>query len=178
MLVTPTAIPDVKLITPKIFEDDRGFFFENISIPKLADQGLDLKIVQENISRSSKGTLRGLHFQNAPHAQAKLVQVIAGEVFDVAVDIRPNSTTYGQWIGEYLSEDNRNLLYIPEGFAHGFYVLSDTADFMYKCSDRYAPETEGSIRWDDPTIGIDWPLIPGTTPALSPKDKVAPLFQQ
>lgn len=174
MIIQATEIPDVKLITPTRHTDDRGYFFENIHMHSLRKQGLTLTIAQENISRSSQGTLRGLHYQLSPFEQGKLVQVTQGEVFDVAVDIRQGSPTYGQSVGRILSEHNRSLLYIPPGFAHGFYVLSETADFLYKCSSYYNKQSERTIRWDDKTIGINWPLVPNTTTLISEKDRNAP----
>jgi dTDP-4-dehydrorhamnose 3,5-epimerase len=171
----PQAIPDVILITPKIFTDDRGFFLETYRKPIYEENGIMTEFVQENQSFSKQNTLRGLHFQKPPFAQAKLVRVIQGEVFDVAIDIRPQSPTYGKWVSAILSEANQHQLFIPEGFAHGFYVTSPTAVFVYKCGAIYSPQHEGSIRWDDPTLNIPWPLE-GRTPSLSPKDKEAPGF--
>ena len=166
------AIPDVILFTPKVFGDERGFFYESFNQQKFAElTGLERQFVQDNHSRSQKGVLRGLHYQLPPKAQGKLVRVVQGEVFDVAVDIRKSSPTFGQWVGATLSEENKQQLWIPEGFAHGFVTLSDTAEFLYKTTDYYAPEYERSIAWDDPAIGIDWPFK--SAPALSAKDQNA-----
>ncbi|BCO32019.1 dTDP-4-dehydrorhamnose 3,5-epimerase [Thiohalobacter sp. COW1] len=156
MKITPTAIPEVLLIEPDVYGDARGFFMESWHATKYAEQGLDATFVQDNHSRSRRGVLRGLHYQlEVP--QGKLVRVTAGSVFDVAVDIRKGSPTFGQWVGYELTGENFRQLYVPPGFAHGFCVLSESADFLYKCTDFYAPETEHGIRWDDPDIGIDWP---------------------
>ena len=178
MNVSPTALPEVLLIEPRIFGDDRGFFFESFNQQKFeAATGLKgISFVQDNHSRSRRGVLRGLHFQLSPRAQGKLVRVTQGEVFDVAVDIRPESPRFGQWIGERLSGENHRQLWIPPGFAHGFLVLSESADFLYKTTDFYSPEHERSIRWDDPDIGITWPLQ-GLTPELSGKDQQATSLQ-
>lgn len=158
MKVTPTSIPDVLLIEPKVFGDSRGFFFESYNHNTFSQAtGLDLAFVQDNHSKSSKGVLRGLHYQLPPRAQGKLVRVVQGEVFDVAVDVRKSSPTFGQWIGEILSADNKKQLWIPPGFAHGFVTLSDTAEFVYKTTDYYAPGLERSIAWNDPEVGIAWP---------------------
>lgn len=156
MKITPTRIPEVLLIEPDVFGDERGFFMESWHARKYAEQGLDVNFVQDNHSRSRKGVLRGLHYQlKVP--QGKLVRVTDGTVFDVAVDIRKGSPTFGQWVGYELSGNNHLQLYVPPGFAHGFCVMSESADFLYKCTDYYAPETEFGIRWDDPDIGIEWP---------------------
>jgi dTDP-4-dehydrorhamnose 3,5-epimerase len=176
MKVTPTVIPDVLAIEPKVFGDERGFFFESYNQQAFdAAVGRRVTFVQDNHSRSARGVLRGLHYQLAPRAQGKLVRVTKGSVFDVAVDIRPQSATYGRWVGVELSETNRRQLWIPPGLAHGFLVLSEAADFLYKASEYYAPELERSLRWDDPTLKIDWPLG-GMAPTLSSKDAVAPFF--
>lgn len=167
MKITPTAIPDVLLIEPDVFGDSRGFFMETWHRQKYAEQGLDVDFVQDNHSRSSKGVLRGLHYQ-LEQPQGKLVRVIAGEVFDVAVDIRRGSPTFGQWVGAELSEANQHQFYIPPGFAHGFCVVSDSADFLYKCTDFYNPQYEHGILWSDPDIGIEWP---GRDIKVSDKDK-------
>ncbi len=166
------TIPDVLLITPQVFGDNRGFFIETWRQKTFADAGIDAVFVQDNHSLSVKGTLRGLHYQ-IKKPQGKLVRVVAGEVFDVAVDLRRTSATFGQWAGERLSAENKKMLWVPPGFAHGFYVISNRAEFIYKCTDYYAPEYERSIRWDDPEIGIDWPLVNGKRPLLSDKDRSA-----
>lgn len=151
------AIPDVLLLTPKVFGDDRGFFFESFNADKFrAATGVDVQFVQDNHSKSQRGVLRGLHYQLPPKAQGKLVRVVQGEVFDVAVDVRRGSPTFGQWVGEHLSAENKRQLWIPAGFAHGFVTLSDTAEFLYKTTDFYSPEHERCIAWDDATLGIDW----------------------
>ena len=172
--VTPTAIPGVLILEPKVFGDARGFFLESFNQRDFEQAtGLSgINFVQDNHSRSSKGVLRGLHYQLAPHAQGKLVRVVRGAVFDVAVDIRQGSPTFGRWVGVELSETNHRQLWIPPGLAHGFLTLTDSADFLYKTTAYYAPEAERCIRWDDPTIGIDWPLqgLP-QGPLLSPKDQ-------
>ncbi|MGU5542169.1 dTDP-4-dehydrorhamnose 3,5-epimerase [Aeromonas hydrophila] len=159
MNVIKTAIPDVLIFEPKVFGDERGFFFESFN-HKLFEEavGYPLTFVQDNHSKSSKGVLRGLHYQLPPHAQGKLVRCVAGEVFDVAVDIRKSSPTFGQWVGVHLSGENKRQLWIPEGFAHGFLTLSETAEFLYKTTNYYAPQSEGSIRWDDPQVAIAWPF--------------------
>lgn len=162
------AIPDVVLVKPKVFGDARGYFFESWEARKFAAGGLDVKFVQDNFSRSVLNTLRGLHYQ-IKQPQGKLVQVTAGEVFDVAVDLRKSSPTFGKWVGTVLSGDNKHQLWVPPGFAHGFCVLSESADFFYKCSDFYAPEHERTLRWDDPALGIVWPLK--GAPLLSAKDQ-------
>ena len=174
MNITDTALPGVKLIEPKVFGDDRGFFLESWNAKVFADAGLDLAFVQDNHSRSARHVLRGLHYQIAD-PQGKLVRVTVGTVFDVALDIRRSSPTYGKWAGYELSAENKRMLYVPPGFAHGFVVLSDTADFLYKCTSFYAPAHERSIAWNDPAIGIDWP-IGGATPLLSAKDAAASLL--
>ena len=169
MKATPLAIPDVILLEPKVFGDDRGFFFESFNQGKFeAAIGRQVAFVQDNHSRSAKNVLRGLHYQ-IQQPQGKLVRVVQGEVFDVAVDIRKSSPTFGQWVGEILSADNKRQMWVPEGFAHGFVVLSDTAEFLYKTTDYYAPEHERCIAWNDPAIAIQWPL--GGEPALSTKDR-------
>ena len=176
MKATPLAIPDVVLIEPNVFGDDRGFFFESFNQAKFeAIIGRPVKFVQDNHSRSVKNVLRGLHYQ-IQQPQGKLVRVVQGEVFDVAVDIRKSSPTFGQWVGEILSAENKRQLWVPEGFAHGFVVLSDTAEFLYKTTDYWAPEFECSIAWNDPAIGIQWPIQ--GQPALSAKDQQAKLLVQ
>ena len=167
MKITPTRLPEVLLIEPDVFGDARGFFMESWHRRRFAEAGLDVDFVQDNHSRSGAGVLRGLHYQ-LQQPQGKLVRVVAGEVFDVAVDIRRGSPRFGQWTGEVLSEDNFRMLYVPPGFAHGFCVLSERADFLYKCTDYYNPGDEYGIAWDDPAIGIEWPGGPFT---LSDKDR-------
>ena len=168
MKVIQTTIPDVKIIEPKVFGDERGFFLESFNARRFHElTGLDVKFVQDNHSRSSRGILRGLHYQLIHH-QGKLVRVTRGEVFDVAVDIRRGSPTFGQWYGAILDEKSMRMMYVPPGFAHGFVVLSDVADFLYKCTDYYHPESEQGVLWDDPQIGIQWPV---TDVLLSDKDK-------
>ncbi|WP_353572437.1 dTDP-4-dehydrorhamnose 3,5-epimerase [Candidatus Albibeggiatoa sp. nov. BB20] len=170
MKVTRLDIPEVVLIEPKVFGDERGFFLESFNVQRYAElAGIDAHFVQDNHSRSAKNVLRGLHFQKQ-HPQGKLVQVSSGAVFDVAVDIRKDSTTFGQWVGATLTAEAHNQLYVPPGFAHGFCVLTDTADFHYKCTDYYHPEDEGSLIWNDPDIGIEWPI---DAPVLSGKDAQA-----
>ncbi|QEP42567.1 dTDP-4-dehydrorhamnose 3,5-epimerase [Ectothiorhodospiraceae bacterium BW-2] len=173
----PTQLAEVILIKPQIFGDERGFFMETYHQQKFRDGGIEAHFVQDNHSRSVQGTLRGLHYQIA-QTQGKLVRVTHGEVFDVAVDIRASSPTYGQWVGETLSAENRHQLWVPEGFAHGFYVLSERAEFTYKCTALYAPEHERAILWNDPDIGIAWPLLNGSAPLLSDKDSAAPRLTQ
>ena len=166
--VTPTAIPDVIILEPKVFGDSRGFFFESFNAQDFANAtGLEVSFVQDNHSRSAKGVLRGMHYQ-LQQAQGKLVRVVRGAVFDVAVDIRKSSPTFGKWVGCELSEDNHRQFWVPPGFAHGFVVLSDSADFLYKTTDYYAPAHERCIAWNDPEVGIDWPS--DITPLLSAKD--------
>jgi len=175
MQVVTTALPDVLILEPKVFGDERGFFFESFNARRFAEAtGLHPEFVQDNHSRSAKGVLRGLHYQ-VQQAQGKLVRVTAGEVFDVAVDLRRSSPTFGQWVGVHLSAENKRQLWVPEGFAHGFVVLSEFAEFLYKTTDYYAPEHERSIRWDDPTLAIDWPLT--DAPQLSAKDQAGLNFQ-
>jgi dTDP-4-dehydrorhamnose 3,5-epimerase len=169
MKVTPTAIPDVLLIEPKVFGDERGFFFESYNKKAFEEAaGLNVEFVQDNHSKSAKNVLRGLHYQ-IQNPQGKLVRAVQGEVFDVAVDIRKSSPTFGKWVGEVLSADNKRMLWVPAGFAHGFVVLSDTAEFLYKTTDYWAPEFERSIAWNDPVIGIQWPIQ--GPPILSAKDQ-------
>ena len=173
MKFTETDLPGVVLIEPRVFRDDRGFFMETWQARRFQEAGIDAAFVQDNFSRSSRGTLRGLHYQ-VKHAQGKLVRVVAGEVFDVAVDIRQSSPNFGRWTSAVLTSENKHQLWIPPGFAHGFLVLSEIAEFEYKCTDFYAPDFDRSIRWDDPAIGIEWPLRPGEAPLLSNKDATAP----
>lgn len=175
MKVTATSIPDVLVIEPKVFGDARGFFFESFN-QKAFDEAIGghVEFVQDNHSRSAKGVLRGLHYQ-IQQSQGKLVRAVRGAVFDVAVDIRKSSTTFGKWVGVELTEDNHRQLWIPAGFAHGFLVLSDSADFLYKTTDYYAPAHERSIAWNDPSIGINWPEL-GISPSLSAKDQAGMLL--
>ena len=172
MKVIETSLRDCVIIEPKVFGDERGFFLETFQAKRYSDIGIDLPFVQDNYSRSRKGVLRGMHFQKTK-PQGKLVSVVKGEVFDVAIDIRQESPTYGKWEGVVLSEENKHQLWVPPGFAHGFLVLSDTADFVYKCTDYYDPSDEGSILWNDSEVNIDWPI---KNPTLSEKDKIAPSF--
>lgn len=174
MKIELTHLEGVKLIIPQVFEDERGFFMETYHEEKFKDHGLPTKFVQDNHSRSSKGILRGLHFQK-PQWQGKLVRVIQGEIFDVAVDVRKDSSTYGQWYGTFLSDKNKNQLYVPEGFAHGFCVVSDIADVVYKCTSLYKPDEDNSLLWNDKDIGIEWPI---DNPILSEKDKNAKTLAQ
>ncbi|NIM40004.1 MAG: dTDP-4-dehydrorhamnose 3,5-epimerase [Hydrogenophaga sp.] len=175
--VIPTDIAGVLVLEPQVFGDARGFFYESFN-QRLFNEatGLDVHFVQDNHSRSARGVLRGLHLQLPPHAQGKLVRVTSGSVFDVAVDVRTASPTYGQWVGVELSEDNRRQLWIPPGLAHGFLVTSESADFLYKTTDYYTPAAERSIRWDDPALDIGWPL--DGSPTLSARDAAAPGLAQ
>lgn len=175
MKFTATRIPDVVLIEPVVYEDSRGFYMETWQQKKFAAAGIDAGFVQDSHSRSSFGALRGLHYQ-VSQAQGKLVRVIKGEAFDVAVDIRKSSPTFASWVGEILSEDNRKLLWIPPGFAHGFLVMSESADFEYRMTDFYAPQHQRTIRWDDPELAIEWPLASGQQPLLSKKDRAGLLL--
>lgn len=178
---TPLAIPDVVLLTPKVFGDERGFFMETFRQAEFEQHCGPYTFVQDNHSQSVRGILRGLHYQ-LQKPQGKLVRVTRGEVFDVAVDLRQSSPTFGRWVGATLSAQNKQLLWVPPGFAHAFYVTSDEAEFQYKCTDYYNPGDEYSLHWDDPTLGIDWPLVSGQMPRLSDKDlnglawDVAPKF--
>lgn len=175
MKVINTPLQDCLIIEPKVFGDERGFFLEYFHAKRYQQlAGINLDFVQDNHSRSAKGVLRGLHFQKT-RPQGKLVRVVRGEVYDVAVDLRQDSSTFGQWFGVFLSEQNYRQLWVPPGFAHGFQVTSDTADFEYKCTDYYAPEDEGSICWNDEQLNIDWPIA---TPTLSEKDTKAPSFAE
>ncbi|WP_089729519.1 dTDP-4-dehydrorhamnose 3,5-epimerase [Candidatus Thiosymbion oneisti] len=174
MKVIVTELPGVLILEPKVFGDERGFFMETYRRDDYARHGIPRDLVQDNLSYSRRGVLRGLHLQ-WPHPQGKLVQVFSGEVFDVAVDVRRGSPTFGRWVGVHLSGENKRQFWVPTGFAHGFYVASPAALFAYKCSDFYYPETERCVRWDDPDIGIDWPL--DGQPDLSPKDLEARLLR-
>jgi len=176
MRATPTAIPDVLVIEPKVFGDERGFFYESYNEKAFHEAtGLDVRFVQDNHSKSARNVLRGLHYQ-VQQPQGKLVRVVQGEVFDVAVDIRKDSKTYGQWVGEILSADNKKQLWIPPGLAHGFVVLSETAEFLYKTTDYYAPAHERSIAWNDPNLAIAWPI--DGMPSLSAKDAAGIAFRE
>ena len=176
MRVIKTELPGVVIIEPQVFDDPRGFFYESYNYQRYAEAGIDVEFVQDNHSRSTRGVLRGLHYQLPPHAQGKLVRVVQGAVFDVAVDVRRGSPTFGKWDGVELSAENHRQLWIPPGFAHGFLVLSAVADFLYKTTDYYSPADERAMRWDDPDIGIRWPLT--TLPALSQRDAAAPLLRE
>ncbi len=177
MNAIPLAIPEVFLFTPKVFGDERGFFYESFNARVFNEIiGQQVTFVQDNHSRSTKGVLRGLHYQLPPHAQGKLVRVVQGEVFDVAVDIRRSSPTFGKWVGATLSAQNHNQLWIPPGFAHGFVTLSETAEFLYKTTDFYSPQSERCIAWDDPEIAIEWPI--DYTPSLSAKDCLGVSFNK
>ncbi|APZ42909.1 dTDP-4-dehydrorhamnose 3,5-epimerase [Acidihalobacter ferrooxydans] len=175
MRFVPTAIADVVIVEPDVFGDARGFFLETWQDEKFRAGGIDVAFVQDNHSRSRQGILRGLHYQ-LTQPQGKLVRVVTGSVFDVAVDLRRASPTFGQWVGVELSEDNHRMLWVPPGFAHGFYVLSAMADFVYKCTAAYAPEDERCIRWDDPDLAIDWPVPAHATPLVSEKDAAGATF--
>ena len=169
-------IPDVILISPKVFEDERGFFIETYKYDDFKKFGLSERFIQDNYSRSAKkGTLRGLHYQIEPKAQSKVIRVVRGSILDVAVDIRPGSTTYGKWVAATLSAGNREMMYVPKGFAHGFCTLEDDTEIIYKCNEVYSPEHERVIVWNDPAIGIEWPVA---DPILSERDKGWPLFSE
>jgi dTDP-4-dehydrorhamnose 3,5-epimerase len=174
--VTPTAIPEVLILEPQVFGDARGFFFESFNQRDFAEKtGVDLSFVQDNHSKSAQGVLRGLHYQ-IQHPQGKLVRVVQGQVFDVVVDLRQSSATFGQWVGVYLDAQKHQQLWVPPGFAHGFVVLSETAEFLYKTTDYWYPTHERSLRWDDPTVGIDWPVQ--GQPLLAAKDAAAALWAE
>ncbi|NNE72570.1 MAG: dTDP-4-dehydrorhamnose 3,5-epimerase [Acidimicrobiales bacterium] len=170
------AIPDVVLCKPKVFGDERGFFLETFRADEFEAECAPVTFVQDNHSKSVQGILRGMHYQ-IRQPQGKLVRVVEGEVFDVAVDMRRSSPTFGQWVGETLSAENKHMLWVPPGFAHGFYVTSPTAEFVYKCTDYYAPEHERSLLWNDSTVGIEWPLVDGADPQLSGKDAEGDRFE-
>jgi dTDP-4-dehydrorhamnose 3,5-epimerase len=170
----PLAIPDVILVQPRHFEDDRGWFMETYRASVFAANGIEPNFAQDNCSFSERGVLRGLHFQRPPKAQGKLIRVLSGEIYDVAVDIRPTSPTYGQWVAKVLSAENRRQIYVPPGFAHGFCVLGESASIVYKATAEYAPDLEGGIRWDDPQIGVPWPIA---EPVLSAKDARLPFLR-
>ena len=175
MQVITTDIPDVKIIEPKVFGDERGFFLETFRNDWFKKECANVDFVQDNHSKSSQGILRGLHYQ-LEQTQGKLVRVVSGEVYDVAVDMRKDSPTYGKWVGVILSAENKRQLWVPAGFAHGFYVTSESAEFVYKCTDYYHPESEVSVNYNDPTLGITWPLVNGEKPSLSGKDENGTAF--
>lgn len=175
MKITSTHIPDVKILEPKVFGDDRGFFLESWRDSWADELGVNGRFIQDNHSKSKQFTLRGLHYQ-IENPQGKLVRVTQGCVFDVAVDMRENSPYFGQWVGIELSAENKKLFWVPPGFAHGFLVLSETAEFLYKCTEYYAPEHERSLAWNDPQVGVEWPLAAGDSPLLSAKDQAGTLF--
>jgi len=175
MEIVTTGIKDLLIIKPRVFEDDRGYFFESYSREKFLEHGIDINFVQDNESRSMKNVLRGLHFQKPPFTQGKLVRVMRGSVLDVAVDLRKNSPTYGKWASIVLSDKNKWMYWVPEGFAHGFLTLEDDTVFFYKCTNVYSKESEGSLLWNDPDLNIDWGKF--ENPVLSDKDKVSPLFR-
>lgn len=177
MKFTPTVIPDVVLVEPRVFGDERGFFFESYQTKEFAAGGISATFVQDNHSGSRQGTLRGLHYQ-IQQPQGKLLRVISGQIFDVAVDLRRNSPTFGKWTSTTLSAENKLQFWVPPGFAHGFYVLSEWAELIYKATDYYAPQWERTIRWDDPQLSIDWPLVNDQAPILSAKDAQGQLFTQ
>jgi len=172
MKVIETNLPEVLIVEPRVFGDDRGFFLESWNQQMFQDNGLPTTFVQDNHSRSAQGVLRGMHYQ-IKHPQGKLVRCTVGEVFDVAVDLRKSSKQFGQWTGVVLSAENKRQLWVPPGFAHGFYVMSEIADFQYKCSDIYAPDYERSLAWNDPAVGIEWPLVAGVDTQLAAKDEAA-----
>lgn len=174
MKVTPLDLPEILLLEPKVFGDSRGFFFESWNEGVFAQSGIDARFVQDNHSRSEKGVLRGMHYQMPPRAQGKLVRVVVGEVFDVVVDVRRSSPRFGRWVGRTLSAENKRMLWVPAGFAHGFLTLSESAEFLYKTTDFYSPESERVIRWDDPAIGIHWPI--GQPPLLAARDASGPIL--
>ena len=176
MKFVETSLPGPVKIIPTVHQDERGYFMEIWQAERCRDAGIDADFVQDNVSQSSKGTLRGLHYQ-IKQPQGKLLRVVSGEVFDVAVDLRKSSPNFGRWVGEILSAENKHQLWVPPGFGHGFLVLSDMAEFVYKCTDYYAPDFERTIRWDDPDIDIEWPLPAGERPVLSAKDAAAPFLK-
>lgn len=176
MKFEPTKIDDVFVIEPKVFGDHRGFFMETWTERVFSECGINADFVQDNHSKSQNGVLRGLHYQ-IEQAQGKLVRVLSGKVYDVAVDLRQSSPTFGQWVAEVLSAENKKMLWVPPGFAHGFYVMSNEAEFVYKCTDYYAPQHERSIIWNDPSLAIEWPIAEGVEPLLSEKDLAGKLFE-
>lgn len=173
MKVIETSLPGVVIVEPRVFGDERGFFLESWNRNAFAGHDLPVEFVQDNHSRSSQGVLRGLHYQ-IQKPQGKLVRVTQGEVFDVAVDLRRSSPSFGKWTGVVLSAQNHRMFWVPPGFAHGFYVLSESADFQYKCTEYYAPEHERSLQWNDPAVGVEWPLVNGQQPIVSDKDRDCP----
>ena len=177
MKVVNTSIPDVKIIEAQVFGDERGFFMETFRASIMDELTGGKPFVQDNHSKSAQGILRGLHYQ-MQQTQGKLVRVVQGAVFDVAVDMRKDSATFGQWVGEVLSAENKKQLWVPEGFAHGFYVMTESAEFVYKCTDYYAPEFDRSLKWDDVDVGIDWPLVDGKQPLVSEKDENGQSFAE
>jgi dTDP-4-dehydrorhamnose 3,5-epimerase len=177
MIFSRTRLPDVMVVEPRVFEDARGFFMETWAARKFAAGGIEAAFVQDNHSASRQWVLRGLHYQ-IQQPQGKLVRVTHGEVFDVAVDMRRASPSFGRWVGERLSASNRKMMWVPPGFAHGFLVMSEQVEFMYKCTDYYAPEHERALLWNDPEVGIDWPLPAGVEPIVSPKDEAASTLAQ
>jgi dTDP-4-dehydrorhamnose 3,5-epimerase len=177
MKLVDTAIPDVKIIETQVFGDDRGFFMETFRASIMDELTGGKPFVQDNHSKSAQGILRGLHYQ-MQQTQGKLVRVVQGAVFDVAVDMRKNSPTFGKWVGEILSAENKKQLWVPEGFAHGFYVMTESAEFVYKCTDYYAPEYDRSLKWNDPSVGIEWPLVDGKQPLVSEKDENGKSFTE
>ena len=177
MKVVNTSIPDVKIIEAQVFGDERGFFMEIFRASIMDELTGGKPFVQDNHSKSAQGILRGLHYQ-MQQTQGKLVRVVQGAVFDVAVDMRKDSATFGQWVGEVLSAENKKQLWVPEGFAHGFYVMTESAEFVYKCTDYYAPEFDRSLKWNDPEVGIEWPLVDGKQPLLSEKDESGKSFME
>ncbi len=176
MKIIDTQLKDVKILRPEVFGDERGFFMETFRDSEFRAKVADYVFVQDNHSKSNQGVLRGLHYQ-IKHPQGKMVRVISGKVFDVAVDIRKNSPDFGRWTGAVLSAENKDMFWVPPGFAHGFYVMTENAEFVYKCTDYYAPEYEKSILWNDEKIGIEWPLVNGKDPVLSLKDKAGFLLE-
>lgn len=175
--VSPTAIPEVLRIRPRLIEDERGFFFESWNVRTFAKSGLEIQFVQDNHSRSTVGCLRGLHYQ-IENVQGKLVRTALGEIFDVAVDLRRSSSTFGKWVGVTLSAASHEMLWVPPGFAHGFYVISDEAEVLYKCTDFYSPTAERTLIWNDPDLAIDWPVSPGQDPKISHKDATGALLRE
>lgn len=177
MEIIDTSLPDVKILAPKVFGDERGFFMETFRDDWFKENVADVTFIQDNHSKSSQGILRGLHYQSES-TQGKLVRVISGEVYDVAVDMREGSETFGKAFGTFLSAENKHMMWVPEGFAHGFYVTSESAEFVYKCTNYYAPEHEHSLLWNDPALEIDWPLVNGQQPLLSGKDEAGLTFEK